>query len=147
TQKYRHMGAFMGFGPPRGRAIVHLLFTQYRGIFYSMPWLLLAIPGAVILIRRREWRTEALVCVAMFALFFWMNISLVDWQGGWAMGARYLIPTLPFLTILVAAALSRGGAIAALFGMLAVFAFVLMLVGTAVKPEVETMIANPFGMI
>jgi len=143
TQPWRHTGVFMGIGLPRPRAIVHLLFTQYRGIFFSMPWLLLAIPGAVILIRRRDRRAEGIVCAAMFLLFFWLNVSIVDWQGGWALGARYLIPTLPFLTILVAATLSRRAVVAA-FGVLAAYAFVLMLVATAVKPEVSVMIGNPF---
>ena len=143
TQPWRHTGVFMGIGLPRPRAIMHLLFTQYRGVFFSMPWLLLAIPGAVMLIRRRERRAEGIVCAAMFLLFFWLNVSIPDWQGGWALGARYLIPTLPFLTILAAAAISRR-AVAAAFGVLAAYSFVLMLVGTAVKPEVSVMIANPF---
>jgi hypothetical protein len=143
TQPWRHTGVFMGIGLPRPRAVMHLLFTQYRGIFFSMPWLLLAIPGAVMLIRRGERRAEGIVCTAMFLLFFWLNISIPDWQGGWALGARYLIPTLPFLTILAAAAISRR-AVAVVFGVLAAYSFVLMLVGTAVKPEVSVMIGNPF---
>ena len=44
----------------------------------------------MILIRRRDRRAEGIVCAAMFLLFFWLNISIVDWQGGWALGARYL---------------------------------------------------------
>src|SRR2546423_429364 len=74
TQPWRHTGVFMGIGLPRPRAVLHLLFTQYRGIFFSMPWLLLAIPGAVMLIRRRERRADGIVCAAMFLLFFWLNI-------------------------------------------------------------------------
>src|SRR5437762_2352659 len=143
TQPWRHTGVFMGIGLPRPRAVMHLLFTQYRGIFFSMPWLLLAIPGAVMLIRRGERRAEGIVCAAIFLLFFWLNISIVDWQGGWALGARYLIPTLPFLTILAAATLTRRAIVAA-FGVLAAYSFVLMLVATAVKPEVSVMIGNPF---
>lgn len=146
TQKFRHLGLFMGIGAPRLRAVLNLLFTQYRGIFWSMPWLLFAVAGAVIMLRRREWRAEGVVCVVMFVLFFWLNISLVDWQGGWAMGARYLIPTLPFLAILAAAALSRR-VLTVIFGALAVWSFALMLVATAVKPEVSVMIGNPFGVI
>jgi hypothetical protein len=140
TQEYRHVG-FMGIGKPRLRAVVNLLFTQYRGIFWSMPWLLFAIYGAVKLRRR----AEGAVCIAMFILFFWLNISLIDWQGGWALGARYLIPTLPFLTILAAVALTTRAARIA-FTVLATYSFVLMFVGTAVKPEVSVMIGNPFGV-
>jgi hypothetical protein len=143
TQPWRHTGVFMGIGLPRGRALLNLTLTQYRGIFWSMPWLLFAIAGAVVMLRRREWRAEGSVCVAMFALFFWLHVSIVDWQGGWALGARYLIPTLPFLTILAAAALSRP-VVAVAFAALAAYSFALMLVGTAVKPEVPTTIANPF---
>jgi hypothetical protein len=152
TQQHRHLGWFMGLGSPDGEALKNILFTSYRGLFWSAPWLLLAVPGAVLLLGRAHLRAEAIVCLVVGLLFIWLNASLVDWQGGWAMGARYLIPIIPFLAILAAGcALAtterRAAARIAWAGFLALAAYsaFLMLAGTAVKPEVPTHIQRPFG--
>jgi hypothetical protein len=154
TQKHRHMGWFMGLGSPDGTAIRSILFTAYRGLFWSAPWLLLALPGAIVLLRRAHLRAEAIVCLVIAVLFVWLNASLVDWQGGWTLGARYLIPIIPFLAILAAGcALAAAGTsrrLAARVGWagflaLAAYSAFLMLAGTAVKPEVPTHIMRPFG--
>jgi hypothetical protein len=152
TQPHRHMGWFMGLGLPDLTALWSILFSDYRGLFYASPWLLLALPGAVRLAFRGFGR-EVAVCVAIVVLFIWLNTSLVDWQGGWAMGPRYLVPAIPFLAVLAggvilpsaqpAAPVTRRLAwlAAALFVGYSVF---LMLVGTAVKPEVPSHIERPY---
>ncbi len=156
TRRHRHQGFFMGLGMPQGNALWHLLASPFRGLFFSAPWLLLALPGAVRLLRGRRFRAEATVCLTAFGLFVWMNASLVDWDGGWALGARYLVPTLPFLTVLAAGlAVSRqqsprpvpGLVRAAWTAALAavVLSAILMLAGTAVRPEVPNTLRHPFS--
>jgi hypothetical protein len=152
TQSHRSQGFFMGLGAPQPKAIRHLTFSSYRGLFFSAPWLLAALPGAVRLYRTHA--GETVVCAAIVGLFFWLNSSLVDWQGGWAMGPRYLVPALPFMAILVAGLampvrprkepgpLSLTAFYSAM--VLAAHSFVLMLAGAAVKPEVPTHIKAPF---
>jgi hypothetical protein len=151
TRRHRHQGFFMGLGMPRGEALWHLLASPFRGLFYSSSWLLLALPGAVRLWRGRRFRAEAAVCLAAFGLFVWMNASLVDWDGGWALGARYLVPTLPFLAVLAAGlAVRREGAPAParavwIVGLVLVgLSPFLMLAGTAVRPEVPNLLRQPF---
>ena len=152
-QKNRNRGFFMGLGVSRWEALKNILFTSYRGLFYSAPWLLLAVPGAVLLIWKR-FVSEAVVCLSVVLLFVWLNASLVDWQGGWGMGPRYLIPAIPFLAIAaagVAAGLrwrkwaDMGGWVIGA-GAVGYSAF-MMLVGTAVKPEVRTNIQRPFEFL
>lgn len=156
TQPHRGQGFFMGLGTPRWHAIENILFTGFRGLFYSAPWLLMAIPGAIALARRPRYRAEAIVCVVIALLYIWLNASLVDWEGGWAMGPRYLIPAIPFLAILAAGmgriplgdrrragVLTTVGSLA--FGALSVYSMFHMLVGTAVKPEVPIQIRRPFS--
>jgi hypothetical protein len=152
TQPHRGQGFFMGLGVPQWAALQHILITDYRGLFYSAPWLLLAVPGAVIMARRPRLRAEAAVCIAVALLFVWLNASLVDWQGGWAMGARYLIPAIPFLAVLAAGVAlwspaGRGLRIGAMLGLAALVGWSVfhMLVGTAVKPEVPVHIRRPFA--
>jgi hypothetical protein len=155
TQLARHIG-FMGLGRPSPDVLDAILVSEYRGLFYSTPWLLLAIPGAFALLGHRGRRAEALVCVVIITLFVWLNSSLIDWRGGWAMGPRYLIPTIPFLAVLVVGVVPRsclrssGSRAAAMVGVafalaLVVTSAVLMLAGTAVKPEVPMDIQRPFA--
>jgi len=101
TQGNRSQGFFMGLGAPDPTALWHLLISDTRGLFFSAPWLLLAIPGGVVMARRGR-GLEAATCGAIVLLFVWLNASLVDWDGGWALGARYLVPCLPFMAILAA---------------------------------------------
>jgi hypothetical protein len=85
-----------------------------------------------------------IVCGAIALLFFWLNTSLVDWQGGWAMGPRYLVPCLPFVALL-AGGLPWRRWLLAIAGVLVAYSFVAMLAGTAVKPEVDIAIKRPFS--
>ncbi len=151
TQPHRHLGAFMGLGAPDPHALWSILGSSYRGLFYAAPWLLLALPGAVLLWRAGQ-RATVLVCGSITLLFIWMNASLVDWQGGWAMGPRYLVPAIPFLALLVAGVLRAlptaprpRRLMLAGMGLAALGSTYLMLAGTAVKPEVPTDVMRPFG--
>ena len=151
TQKHRHLGWFMGLGKPEPFVIWSILGSSYRGLFYSAPHLLLMFPGAVRWWRRGE-KSLVIACVSIFFLFLWLNASLVDWQGGWAMGPRYLVPAIPFMVLLAAGMLlpttivsSWKLKLAWAIGIVAAGASAFaMLVGTAVKPEVPTAIAKPF---
>lgn len=145
TQHPRHVG-FMGLGAPDFTVLGQILFSAYRGLFYAAPWLLAAVPGAVVW-WRKGYRAEVATAGAIVILFLWLNASLVDWQGGWAMGPRYLIPAIPFLVVLAAGVLAterlhRGVAIA-LAAVVALSA-VAMLIGTAVKPEIDVHVRRPF---
>ena len=151
TQKHRHLGWFMGLGKPEPFVIWSILGSSYRGLFYSSPELLLMFPGAVRWWRRGE-TSLVIACVAIALLFLWLNASLVDWQGGWAMGPRYLIPAIPFMVLLAAGMLLPTNVASTwklklgwLLGVVAVIGSAFaMLVGTAVKPEVPSAIMKPF---
>jgi hypothetical protein len=143
NQKNRSQGFFMGIGVPDPDALWGITFSAYRGLFWSTPWLLLAIPGAVFHWRAGR-RAEVALCAAIFVLFVWLNASLVDWQGGWAMGARYLIPSIPFLVLLAAAIPRPHPVVPLLVIALVAHGGVHMLIGTAVKPEVPTPIKQPY---
>jgi hypothetical protein len=158
TQGNRRAGLFMGIARIDWHALHGILLSEYRGLFYSAPWLLLAIPGAVVL-WRRGMRREVVGCGLVFLGFVAMNASLVDWQGGWTFGPRYLIPALPFLAFLAmgllpwAARLGRRnlrrrwlhsvGAAAAL--ALVVYSMGMMLVATSVWPETDMYYKRPFA--
>jgi hypothetical protein len=145
TQTHRHAGWVMGLGKPNLDALAKITFSSYRGLFFSAPWLLLALPGAIAW-WRRGYRAEVGVCAAIIVLFVWLDASLVDWDGGWAMGPRYLVPALPFLVVLAGGVLVGElpriaiGAIAVAIGV----SIVLMLIGTSVEPAVAVTVKRPF---
>jgi hypothetical protein len=150
TQPHRHAGFFMGLGAPSPAALWGILFSPYRGLFFSAPWLLLAVPGVFVLLRRRETRAEGFVCAGVALLLLWLNASLVDWEGGSALGPRYLVPALPFLAVCAAGVLRpvRPASWAGMAVLAAIaFSVALMLAGTSVQPEVSKEIARPWSEV
>ena len=156
NQPPRSQGWFMGIGVPKPYAFWHLTVLPYRGLFFSAPWLLAALPAAV-LARRLRFRAERIVAFTIFALFMWMNTSLVDWRAGWTFGPRYLVPAIPFLVIAIAASWAGiertwqtltprarrvvvGITVAAL-----AWSFIHILIATAVNPQVGMDIRAPWS--
>jgi len=149
-QEHRRMGWFMGIAAPDPRVMGALLVGRYRGLFFGSPWLVAGIPGLVVLARRR-FRAEAITCGGIVLAYLLLNAGLVDWHGGWAMGPRYLIPAIPFLAVgamgLVLAWPAGTPArrmLASVGGAAVAVSFALMLMGTAVRPDVPLTIARPF---
>jgi hypothetical protein len=154
TQKHRHMGWFMGLGAPDWQVLRQILISEYRGLLYPQPWLWLAAPGLVLLCAAPKTRAEGVVAAAVITLHLWLNSSLVDWHGGWAMGPRYLVPCLPFVVVatLGVVRLAQGRRIfaaplATVSGGAVAISFALMLAGTAVKPEVPVYVQQPITWI
>ena len=144
------MGWFMGIASPDPSVIGALLVGAYRGLFYGSPWLVAGVPGLVVL-ARRGFRAEAITGGAIVLAYLLLNAGLVDWHGGWAMGPRYLIPAIPFLALgamgLVLAwppGSPARRAVAWTCGAAAAVSIALMLMGTAVRPDVPLTIARPF---
>jgi len=147
-------GWFMGIGAPHGEALKNILFGEYRGLLYTTPWLAAALPGGIALARRHG--RETLVCVCAVLAFLWLNASIPPWDGGWAAGPRYLVPMLPFASVLAAgvllsarpghsnrvAARAAAGVIVAALGL---FSVANMFAATAVKPEIPTSERRPYA--
>ncbi len=105
-------GPFGGESPEArglaGSKVLPLLWGGYRGLFFYAPILVLAIPGWILLARRRQWGMT-LVSVATVVAIFLVNLSYPEWTGGWSTGPRLLVPLIPFAMLPVAATLAVGG--------------------------------------
>jgi hypothetical protein len=150
----RQSGAFMGITWPSLELVGKILFSKTRGLFRHAPWLLLWLPGVILLARRPRFRAEAVVCLLAPLLYLWFNSSLTtsptDWRAGWGIGPRHLVATLPFYALGAAALFAavdgtRRRVLWALFAPLAGYSAALMFVATAVQPEVPTWFDWPFG--
>jgi hypothetical protein len=152
-------GLLPGVTLPDPTLLPKLLFSLERGIIRFSPWLALALPGAVVMLRRRWLRAEGLLCVAVIAAFLALNCAQTvtpdDWRGGAGLGPRYLVPSLPFYALAMvglvvprwsgwrAHRLVRGLA-AAVFVALVALSAGRMLLATAVQPEVSR-VDDPFA--
>lgn len=125
------------FGIPRFDVMSQLLISSYRGLFFTSPILALSFVGFWRMAVRQEWRGEFLFCVSIFFGFLLLNGSFNNWQGGWSMGPRYLIPALPFLALPLTLVF---GKLPRLSLVLAALSAIMMLFVTAVDPQ-------PFGGI
>lgn len=93
------------FGLPNPITALELLVFPYRGLFVSSPVLLIAIFGWPAF--RRAQPAAALLCAAIPLAFLALVSSFHAWYGGWAPGARYLVPALPFLCLPMTYGLAR----------------------------------------
>ncbi|MBX6772205.1 MAG: hypothetical protein IRY83_10805, partial [Chloroflexi bacterium] len=92
-----HDQGFVSLTYPHLDALWGITFSSYRGLFFLSPVLLLALPGYLALWRRRQNRPEFWILLLAPTAFLLFNSSSAMWEGGFAIGPRYLIPSLPFL--------------------------------------------------
>ncbi|CAA9271441.1 MAG: Cell division protein FtsK [uncultured Chloroflexi bacterium] len=113
-----------------------LLFSPGKSLFLYSPWLLLALPGGVLLWRRHR-RLAALFTVFPAVVVVLYGMKLVWHGGGW--GPRYLVPMVPLLSIAAAPAvewlLERGRATRGVLVGLAAVSVGVQLLGVAKDPE------------
>jgi len=86
--------------------LLGVLFDQQSGVFFASPVYLLAVPGMVLLGRRRP--HLAVACALVFASVYLPAGSFGIWYGGYCSPARLLTPTVPVLAIGVASVLETG---------------------------------------
>jgi len=95
------------FGFPDLKRFYDLLISPYRGLFFSSPVLMMAIPGLFISLRRRQWLSEMLFCAMISTVFVVFIAAFHAWHGGSAAGPRYLLPMFPFLYLLAGVSFVR----------------------------------------
>jgi hypothetical protein len=107
-------GAGFGGDVAPGRAFwgaPALLFDRQFGLFAVAPLWMLAIPGAALLWPRT--RVDLVRATLVAGSAFGVNACFSMWWGGTCPPARFLVPCLPALAVLVALAAERRPALAA----------------------------------
>lgn len=113
---------------PKLDVLFQLGFGVQRGLFLLSPYLLLALPGLYWFARERALRPEFLVTLWAVSSFLLFNSSSAMWQGGFAVGPRYLVPMLPFLALPVVFVFNHTRARWARLGVAALMAASLLMV-------------------
>ncbi len=83
-------------GTPAWIGLLGLLVSPGRGLFFFMPWTVLAIWGMARAWKQNIYGWERYVIVGMVAVLI-EHSSMGRWWGGWSFGPRYLTVLLPFL--------------------------------------------------
>jgi hypothetical protein len=106
-----HLGGFLGIRYPDPRAFALSFFSPLRGLFTLSPFLLLALPGVVVLRREaranREMRAHLWLVVALLAGYTYFTSSFSYDSWGWTTGPRHLTGLVPFLLLPAALLLER----------------------------------------
>lgn len=134
-------GAIFGvFRPPTLDAVAGISVSSYRGLFYFAPVLIMAIGGTILWFRDREDRRDLAAVVSIFIVFFLINASFNGWEGGFGIGARYLVPAIPLLAL---AMLRCRGWLRPMLIVLALLSFGINFAATAVDPQPSGSIPRP----
>jgi hypothetical protein len=113
------------------------LHVQNWFVYACNPVLWLVLPGLIVMIRKREWRAEALLIIALIGVYVLFitsyGNSVYDWSGAVYFGSRHLTPLLPFLAM----PLCFGGRLLRfVFYPLLALSIFYMLLDTAIEPRV-----------
>ncbi|MBA3456180.1 MAG: hypothetical protein H0T42_23980 [Deltaproteobacteria bacterium] len=103
TFAHLHQEGFLGITELRWEAFHGSLVRPDNGLVFLAPWLLIAIPGSVVLARGERGFAAVGIAVAVIYLLFISSINF--WRGGWGVGPRYITAMLPFLLPAIAAQL------------------------------------------
>ena len=123
-----------GITLPHLDALWQTTFGPYRGMLLLSPFLLLAIPGFLLLFRRRLWKSEALLWLGIVLIYFLFSISYYAWDGGYSLGPRQFLPALPFLVLPIAPVLKQRRWIRTVSVALIALSIVIVTLATAVFP-------------
>jgi MFS family permease len=98
--KETHQKGFYGIFFPNPSILIELLIKPHRGLFIFSPILIFSFIGFSKFLRSK-FRIEAIIFMLTFLLFLLTNSGYSEWTGGWSYGPRFLIPTLPFLCLML----------------------------------------------
>src|SRR5437588_1081424 len=124
---------FLGvFNLPQWNVLMVLLFSPFRGLFFTAPVLIMSILGLFVWIRAGRFRAEAFLILGIVGFCLLWNASFNGWDGGVTAVPRYLGPMIPFLALAMLHPLSRF--FKTTCGLAAISAAIMFLI-TAVDPQ------------
>ena len=102
-----HSQGFLGMKGFSVDAFRAALIQADNGLLYFSPFMVLVLPGLVIMARRRELRVDLAFCTLLILFFLYFTSSLSFWPSGWDVGPRYITCALPYMMVPVAVLMAR----------------------------------------
>ena len=129
---------------PGATGFWRVIFAPGRGLLWLSPFIVFSAPGFFAMLKRKEDRAAAWLCLATSFLYLAYNAAAY-WAGGYSPGPRYLTPGMIFLCIPIFFWLRRASGLGrALFAVAAVVAIAQFGVMTLADPHVPDSIRSPF---
>lgn len=119
----QHQTGFMSLSVPRGDALWGITFSSFRGLFFYSPILLFSLAGFIFWYFENNNRPEFWTFLLISFALLLFNASSVMWWGGFAVGPRYLLPSLPFMAFPIVFALKNYETRKQFYFLFAIFAF------------------------
>ena len=98
-------GNAMGFNAPNLQVMLWLFASEYRGLFFWSPIMIMSLPGLIELLKRE--RAIAVMVVATTIMILLQVSAFYSAFGGNSFGPRYLSPALPFIALAAAYGVKR----------------------------------------
>jgi hypothetical protein len=116
---------------PRG--LLGLTFDQKFGLLFYAPIYAAAVVGCWVMLAKRETRFLGVALLLVTAVHVGSSTRLYMWWGGSSAPARFLVPILPCLAVMIAVALreARATATRAVFGVWLTISVAVGLVGAS----------------
>jgi hypothetical protein len=92
-----HATGLFGIGLPDPKALFYITLHPGMGIFWQSPFLLLAIPGGIALVRSREHAPEGIFAVTAILVYLVFCSGYYAWGGAYT--PRHIIPILPLFVL------------------------------------------------
>ncbi len=87
--------------------VLAYIISPYRGLILWSPILILGMYKLYKMVRTANYRSEAILFIALFIVILLPYSSWRDWTGGPSYGPRLLISAIPFITVPIAILLSE----------------------------------------
>ena len=118
------------FGPPSLSALYGITISPYRGLLFFAPVLIVAIVPVM----------RNLGILVISAIFLIFNICFLNWEAGFGLGARYLVPLIPLWGVALLRVDKRRLVVA-----LGALSFAINFAATAVDPQPSGTIPRPLN--
>jgi hypothetical protein len=93
-----HHGLF-GIERPRASSLLGSLFGSSRGAVLFSPFWIWALPGFIGWWQSKRRRADWAFCLASTTILIVLLAGYPNWEGGWCLGDRYLLPAIFFAAL------------------------------------------------
>ena len=149
THTVAHDTGFIGFGLPSIEGLKGLLISRSRGLFFFSPVLLFSLPGFTYFFKDQSFRKEAWLFAGVTITIAGFHSGMSNWDGGRAIGPRYLTSAIPFLITAIVfffkqERISKIQLVQESFALMSLWSVLVIVIGTVTFPFPPVEIDDPF---
>ncbi len=125
----------MGVGWPQKRVLFYETLHPAQGLLWQSPFLIMAVAGAYVMLRKKLYRVELGLAAAACAGYLLLNAGYFMWWGGFSFGPRQIVPMLPFLCIPMIFVPKRFFPLVVILTLISIFQMTVVAATTVMVPD------------